>query len=494
MGVRSESEEHRLVRLGERLRNEKGVYPLQIEDRYVLFRLDGVIFEISKLAYDLLSHLLRGEVNEGVGAQGQGKNVDAVREVVEELLELDAGGWLETCSSLRPAATDPKPLEVQPSGLCLLVSQTCNLDCRYCYAGGGTYGGTKEWMDFSTACRAIRTLLDRSPDRRQYTLIFFGGEPLLNISLIRRVVGFCEQLDRERDVTFNFSLTTNATILTERILRFLVEKRFVIMASYDSRDYHDELRPFRNGRGSGKRVRQNLRRLIEAGLPVQIRGTVVRDMIRPQFLEDFAKEVREFGGGQLVLSSVDCSANPEADFAIAEPDKDELQQLFAATTQRNLDRAERREEEPVVFDPHILLMRGLATGTIQSFAGCGACLSMTAASTDGKLYPCHRFVGKPGFVIGDVDQGLDGSAIESFFRMHQEVVQVHCEDCFARRLCSGMCYNSLAVEDGQFRAPTEEECKRVRTTLEEALRATLRIRDMTPESIRHYSRITRHLG
>ena len=116
----------------------------------------------------------------------------------------------------RPIATVPKhpPLPFPQKSLVLNVANDCNLGCSYCFAAQGDYGAPRQMMDETTARRSVDFLLQNSGDSDSVTLVFFGGEPLMNLPLIRRLVVYANEAGDKAGKKVEFSVTTNATYLT----------------------------------------------------------------------------------------------------------------------------------------------------------------------------------------------------------------------------------------------------------------------------------------
>lgn len=97
----------------------------------------------------------------------------------------------------------------------LCVSNDCNLRCKYCYAGGGNYGGNRFIMDKETALEFVNFCY-RELDELE-CIMFFGGEPLLNWKIVEFI---CKEFeDRHKDggcLNPKFTLVTNGTILKFR--------------------------------------------------------------------------------------------------------------------------------------------------------------------------------------------------------------------------------------------------------------------------------------
>jgi uncharacterized protein len=257
---------------------------------HVLFRLDGLIVSISDRVARFLNVPVELPIEQHCEAitTADGESLAAASEnalsglVESGLLSLEA-----------PTAIERTRQHASPSTLMLMGTQACNLACGYCYGGGGAYSGTPSFMKLQMAARAVDRLLVESPSRRKFQVVFFGGEPLLDMPLVRGVVAYCRALQRLGRYAFAFSVTTNGTLLTEEVLDFLKRERFALMVSYDGLG-HDH-RPFRGGRSSKKAVQRALIRLARRRIPFQLRATLTRDAINRPALEHLSKVGERLG-------------------------------------------------------------------------------------------------------------------------------------------------------------------------------------------------------
>ena len=127
--------------------------------------------------------------------------------------------------------------------LILKITNNCNLRCIYCYRENNK---DKKEMEFKTAKNAIDFIL-RMDDNVK--IQFTGGEPLLNFTLIERVVDYCR--DRYPDKNISYAIQTNGTLLKEEILERIKELDIKVGVSLDTIDPTDTtLRPYRDGRPS----------------------------------------------------------------------------------------------------------------------------------------------------------------------------------------------------------------------------------------------------
>src|ERR1051326_6969011 len=97
-------------------------------------------------------------------------------------------------------------------------------------------------MDFETARASVDFLLEQSAGRRAIHITFFGGETLMNFPLLERVVVYANQQTAAQGRTIDFSLTTNATLLTPAIVQFLSDNRIGVTVSMDGPKRSEERR------------------------------------------------------------------------------------------------------------------------------------------------------------------------------------------------------------------------------------------------------------
>ncbi|PKM79403.1 MAG: hypothetical protein CVU88_05990 [Firmicutes bacterium HGW-Firmicutes-13] len=135
--------------------------------------------------------------------------------------------------------------------LCFNIAHDCNMSCRYCFAGKGTFGGLRSMMTKEAAFKGIDFLIQNSGQRKNCEIDFFGGEPLLNFTIIRETVDYARKEGRKKGKEFKFTLTTNGLLLDEEVMDFVNQEKFSIVLSLDGRrEVNDLVRILKDGRGS----------------------------------------------------------------------------------------------------------------------------------------------------------------------------------------------------------------------------------------------------
>ena len=109
----------------------------------------------------------------------------------------------------------------------LVVTENCNLKCKYCYEEHRDINMTEENFDhfYSVTLPQLRKLYDFNT----YSLHFFGGEPLLNFKLIKYIVPI---LKKDR-MCIDCSIVTNGLLINEEIQKFVMDNCINYSVSFD---------------------------------------------------------------------------------------------------------------------------------------------------------------------------------------------------------------------------------------------------------------------
>ncbi len=148
------------------------------------------------------------------------------------------------------------------------VTEACNLACEYCGYGKfyqSTGNRTRKTMDFSLAQTMLDYLVDHWNSNRNIShkknidISFYGGEPLLNFSLLQAIVTYAETIPLLHNF-FTFSMTTNGTLL-DKYMDFLVSHNFLLHISLDGNEFQNGYRVFANGTSSQSVVIENIEKI-----------------------------------------------------------------------------------------------------------------------------------------------------------------------------------------------------------------------------------------
>jgi len=425
------------------------------------------LHEVDDLAWALLSRGLHLEPEQAssVLLLADGYSRQEIEEAQEEIAQLISEGLL--CAPDPYTGYTPPPFIVK--ALCLNVAHNCNLSCSYCFAGAGSLGRTDVLMPLATARQAVDFLLSNSGTRRNLEIDFFGGEPLLNMPVVEATVAYARERGRAEGKKFGFTLTTNALLLDDQVSRFLLENGINAVLSIDGRpETHDRLRRTHGGKGSHAQVVSRIMHYLELHRTwpdpkgyCYVRGTFTGYNL------DFAQEFRYLAGlGIDDISLEPVVAKSEADYALLQQHLPAIAEEYRRLAEDYLEVAASGREIRL-FHFEIDLDGGPCLPKLLS--GCGAGHSYLAVSAQGDLYPCHQFIGRESFRIGNVSGGALRDDLIEQFRTAHVYAKAKCRQCWAKFLCSGGCQAHCQLENNDILNPPELACQMMRRRLECAL-------------------------
>ncbi len=364
------------------------------------------------------------------------------------------------------------PSSVPVRSFSLTIAAKCNLVCAYCYAEGGNFGGADKSMSLDVALRAVKSLIDDAATGEHVRLIFMGGEPLTNRSGLREATKFAAGYAASKGVTVDFSLTTNATLLTEDDADFLDEYRFAVTVSIDGIGAtHDKARPDRGGHGTYERVIGRLRHLVERR---QRRCHIAaRVSVTPNNLElpEILTGLADLGFDRIQFAPV--IASPSGSCSLDTKELDLMLAQMIACSERF--EALLAEGKTLPFANLIETLARIHKGSRDEYP-CGAGGSYLGVSTDGGLYACHRFVNDDDARMGDIDVGLNQNSQADWLARRNVQFQEPCKSCWARHLCGGGCHYDVINRGRLF-------CDYIRGWLDHCLGVYVRLASERPHQL-----------
>ena len=111
-----------------------------------------------------------------------------LKDALSDILELRRAEVLYTDDVYENYVEEFKERDTVVKALCLNIAHDCNLRCKYCFADEGEYHGRRALMTEEVGKAALDFLVKNSGDRRNLEVDFFGGEPLLNWDVVKKLV------------------------------------------------------------------------------------------------------------------------------------------------------------------------------------------------------------------------------------------------------------------------------------------------------------------
>ena len=358
----------------------------------------------------------------------------------------------------------------------LYLAEACNLRCRYCYVAenDAMHNGLMPW---EVAKAAVDLVFRRGAAMDSIQITFFGGEPLLNMDGLRFVVDHARRRCRAAGKRARFAVVTNGSRVDEQTATFLRENGFAVTLSFDGPpEVHNRMRPFANGRPSFDATMSGANALRGAGIDLFVRCTVTRHCLDTPKLVCFFRD-QGFEHFQLTRSEgrVDMIGPHDlgpSDWAIARGHEGRL----ADELLHSLSAGSRKHRTPVLIsldEIHHCRSAGLP---------CGVTRGVTTIDAEGKLYPCHRYVGMDKFVIGDIWEGVSRERQATYLREFF-AVRSACQGCWARNVCEVHCPWYLSTAEGRVVSPPEWRCREAKANAELAVWLYAQLAERHPDEL-----------
>ncbi len=432
----------------------------------------GAVHAVDDVAYDLIGLYEERGRDDAVDAiyekyKDDGVTRDDVAECYDEVTSLKDSGSLFTPDTFEPMAGE---LKARTSGvvkaLCLHVAHTCNLNCEYCFASQGKFHGERALMSFETGKAALDFLVANSGTRRNLEVDFFGGEPLMNFDVVKRLVEYARSIEKEAGKNFRFTLTTNGVLIDDDVIDFANRECSNVVLSLDGRrEVHDRFRVDYAGNGSFDKIVPKFQRLVEArgGRNYYMRGTFTH--LNPDFLKDI-ETMLDLGFNELSMEPVVCAEGDP--YALTADDMPIIFEQYEKLAELMIKR--RREGRPFTFYHYMIDLSG-GPCIYKRISGCGSGTEYMAVTPWGDLYPCHQFVGEEKFRLGDVWHGVTNKEIQGDFASCNVYAREECRDCWARLYCSGGCAANAYHATGSVKGVYKYGCELFRKRMECAIMA-----------------------
>jgi len=350
--------------------------------------------------------------------------------------------------------------------LVLNVTNTCNLNCKYCYADGGHYSSTDGMMNIETARTAIDLFYSRY--RNIKYIQFFGGEPLLNEPVIRFACEYITALYNtgKIDSLPEFGTISNGTIFSDDLVKTIKKYNITITLSIDGPQVvHDCLRVYKNGKGSFNSLTENLKKYGANSIaPIGVEATFssvheenglsVLDVVK--YIKD------EYNIPNVHVVPV--SGTEMYELRNRDSFSDSVEEVFAELSAN-------RKDYSYSFISRIVM--SLKKRSANKYL-CEAGISIFSVSHTGDIYPCFMLTGEQQFLMGNVYSGASVFGNKSFLSLSNTLKTFskyeheQCKDCFNNRICAG-CLGMNYFNCGDIACTSDKDCQMQKDLTEKVL-------------------------
>lgn len=362
---------------------------------------------------------------------------------------------------------DPEEIKTKLANLRQLVfevTDSCNLNCHYC-AYGELYKNYDKRASKRLSLDKIKHTIDyllslwNSPYNLSFNntvdISFYGGEPLLNIKIIKDTISYISGL-KVKDINFRYRMTTNA-ILLEKNMDFLVKNEFNLLISLDGDEYSNSYRVAKNGHNSFKKVFSNILSLKDRFPDFYESNVNINAVLHDRnSYKDIFLFIKTKLGKLPLISELN-------DGGIRADKINEFHKMFKNTYEEQiLFYNEYKDIDPMSFkSSENLQLRSLIHGftgnTYKSMNDLlkkensifhmpsGTCIAFykkNFVTVNGKIFPCEK-IGQnyPLGIVDDERASIDFDYISSIYdRMYKPLLKL-CKQCYHQANCSQCIFN-----------------------------------------------------
>lgn len=329
-------------------------------------------------------------------------------------------------------------LNTHTSSLILQVTQNCNFSCRYCTFANNSQTGrihSKKAMTIDTARKSIDFFSQHCSDCSEVAISFYGGEPLLNFSLIKYCVEYAQKKIYNKPI--KYYMTSNLYLATENILRYLAQNKFNLLISLDGPEniQNKHRRLASNGEGTYNKVLENvllLKNKFSEYYYTQVGfNPVVYYDESPIEIISFFENVLDFPHDKLRIQRVNTTGlNISFDPYNANYEQDES--FF--------------DDETDIEYKEIINDKNCITPLYHINGSCVPGSSKLFVTVDGAFFPCEKINEcNRNMQIGSLHTGFYYEKVKYLMNMGY-INEENCRNCWAIRFCNRCCVH---CDDGE---------------------------------------------
>lgn len=468
----------------QREKKETGAQPVVLYSKfrtknhyYIYDTQSNEILQVSPVTYDIIDEYLKNGGKKGeLPVLYNYKKAD-IAKAVDDIEEGKQNGYLQSTDIKKMNFYENNDIlmdEVKHKIKSLGLENTtrCNFRCKYC-AFSGHYPekrshGSQD-MDWDTARSAIDILMRHSSKvERRKNIGFWGGEPMLNMSLIRKVVDYVEKNYPGEDMFYNF--TTNGSLFNDENIEFFIKHKFSIQVSLNGpRHIHDKYRVGINGKGTFDNIVSGLRRIREIDSAyydenINFSCTLTPGTDHEEVISFFSKNELFKNKEYFAITGV----NPQETTFFEEYgylSQEEMERILKLYWRAAINGTLEKEKFIENYFQSAMMRffkrcRSRLGDRVQPNGCCIPMLKKMHVDVNGNIHLCERM---PGYnPLGNVNtKGIDYDAIVRLANEYTSNSLEDCRKCWAVRFCMA-CFKDFLKNNKWYDDDRKEWCERIR--------------------------------
>ena len=353
----------------------------------------------------------------------------------------------------------------------VLTTLQCNFACDYCLQGDhGDYNMTAEKMSMEDAVRVCDWVEGRFEENRpeKFSLMFFGGEPLLNLPVLYYVAERLWGASRRRGIEMVSNVITNGLLLRPEVVDRLLPyglNGFKVTLDGDQ-ETHDRMRPLRGGQGTFDKIIANIRSVADR-CSIAIGGNFDEESVAsyPALLEflreqDFASSLVKVAFKPIIRTGPQPAATAAGLIPLTAVDSGGKPLGGACMTGTGGGTGSPCDTCQFLDDKTDFLREETKKAGFETIDGVhmGPCEIHRRHSytigVNGSLFACPGFAAEPTQATGHIDGRQNGRRHEMAATYDAVSAWRDCDDCSFIPVCAGGCTVASHNELGDINTPS----------------------------------------
>ncbi|HQU31080.1 MAG: radical SAM protein [Planctomycetia bacterium] len=334
----------------------------------------------------------------------------------------------------------------------LCITQQCNMRCQYCYIDK-----KDTEMSLSIAKKIVDFIFKNTPSKEKIDIGFFGGEPLLEFELIKKITETIENHPSFNKKLVELTVVTNGTIFSDEIADFLNEHHIGFCLSCDGPPFvQDTLRCLQDGKGSSSIVTNTIRRAKETLLSVLVNAVYHPQTFR--YLPHVVEYLASLGLKRIYL-------NPDFSAPWSKKEAELLSEIYGQISKQYIDFYLQKKPHFIsLIDSKIAVILGEGYKPLDR---CKMGTGEFAFTPSGNIYPCERLIGTDtgnGHCIGNIASGLNREQMSCKTAPGMEI-NTECISCSLKDYCMNWCGCSNYFSSGYYNRVSPFLCLSEKTAI-----------------------------
>jgi len=353
-----------------------------------------------------------------------------------------------------------------PSVMYLLLTDACNLACEYCFVENQIPGNQKRiHMDVKTAKKAVDFFISsfaRYPEHlgEKKTIIFYGGEPLMNKNVFIETVKYVTKLKRDGVLSSSLSmnLLSNGLYFTPELVNFMRENEVNVSISIDGDQVATNLhRRDHEGKPVFGRIMKTVRLLQDENISFGVSCTINEETLKDtkKTIDFLVNNLKVKGLGFNILARGH-SINIKRDYE-------------SRAASFILEAYEVFRQEGIYEDRIMRKVNSFTKQRIHPYDCAAAGGRQIVITPDGQVGICHGYIGPRKYFVGtvfDKDLIVEETSTYKTWKRRTPLTMPQCQACIALGICGGGCPCDAEISKGSLWELDERFCIHAKMTIE----------------------------